>query len=291
MIRIVLLGRTGNHLFQYALGRVLARKHGVPLVLDGSWFNTEGWTEVSHFLRLPLQAKVVRPFSLGSRALRKITGKHYWEYRGVPILREPSDDQSFDARFLNAPADCMIFGYFQSPLYFESMASEIRIELLELIGGAVEISTRLKEKITHPGSVAVHVRRTDFLEIPVHQVCGTQYYQNAMDKIRDEVTDARFYIFSDDPEWCRTAFTGPDQEVIYDARMASNPLHDLALMSFASHQIIANSTYSWWAAWLGESPGQQVTLPDRWFTGGITAPIAEKRAAHWTLISTDSNLH
>ena len=92
MLRIVLLGRTGNHLFQYALGRVLAEKQGVPLVMDASWFNAEGWAEVSHFLKLPLKAKVVRRCSLGARALRKITGKHYWEYRGVPVLREAGDD-------------------------------------------------------------------------------------------------------------------------------------------------------------------------------------------------------
>ena len=88
MIRIVLQGRTGNHLFQYALGRVLAKKHQVPLVLDASWFNPEGWSEVSHFLSLPLQAEVVRPCSLGSRILRKLTGKHHWEFLSVPIFRE-----------------------------------------------------------------------------------------------------------------------------------------------------------------------------------------------------------
>ncbi len=86
MIRIVMLGRTGNNLFQYALGRVLAEKHGVPLVLDASWFNAAGWAEVSHFLKLPLKAKVVRRCSLGTRALRKFTGKHYWEYRGCAGL-------------------------------------------------------------------------------------------------------------------------------------------------------------------------------------------------------------
>ena len=87
MIRIILLGRTGNHLFQYAFGRVLAEKHGVPLILDGSWFNAEGWAEVSHFLKLPIQARVARRFSLGARAPLKVTGRHYWEYRGVPVLK------------------------------------------------------------------------------------------------------------------------------------------------------------------------------------------------------------
>lgn len=284
MIRILLLGRTGNNLFQYAIGRALAEKHKVPLVLDATWFNEESWREVSHFLDLPLKAQVRRHPSILSRALRKLTGKHYWEYRGVPVLREPVGDQRFDPAFLKAPADCMLFGYFQTPLYFGNMAAEIRAELLGLISGGVVIQTDLVEKISAPGSVAVHVRRTDFLNIPAHQVCGADYYRNAMETMRSLVTDARFHIISDDPEWCRAAFPETDHEVIHESRMAANPLHDLLLMSHAPHHIIANSSYSWWAAWLGEKPGQQVILPDRWFADGIDAPISEKRAAHWTVV-------
>jgi hypothetical protein len=286
MIRILLLGRTGNNLFQYAIGRVLAEKHQVPLVLDGTWFNEENWKEVSHFLDLPIKAEVRRHPSIPSRALRKITGKHYWEYRGVPVLREPDGDQRFDPSFLDAPADCMLFGYFQSPLYFQSMASEIRAELLGLLGGGVKISADLTDKISAPGSVAVHVRRTDFLNIPAHQVCGADYYRNAMEAMRGLVPDARFHIFSDDPEWCRATFRESDHEVIHDARTAANPLHDLLLMSRAPHHIIANSSYSWWAAWLGEKPGQQVMIPDRWFAEGIQAPIGQKMMPHWAQIQT-----
>ncbi len=82
-----MLGRLGNNLFQYALGRVMAEKHGVPLVMDASWFNREGWQQVKCLRLLPGpasgKARVVRRFSLGARALLKATGRHYWEYRGV----------------------------------------------------------------------------------------------------------------------------------------------------------------------------------------------------------------
>jgi hypothetical protein len=277
MIRILLLGRTGNNMFQYALGRVLAEKHGVPLVLDASWFNEKGWKEVSHFLKCPIKATVRRHPSIPSRALRKITGKHYWEYRGVPVLREADGTQRFDPKFLDAPADCMLFGYFQSPLYFESMADEIRAELSELLRDATDIAPRMSEQIAAPGSVAVHVRRTDFLHHPAHQVCDADYYGNAMEKLRGLVPDAKFHIFSDDPEWCRAEFTRADQEVVHDMQNATNPLHDMYLMSLAPHHIIANSSYSWWSAWLGDSPGQHVIMPDRWFASGIDAPVAEKK--------------
>ena len=284
MIRIVLLGRTGNNLFQYALGRVLAEKHGVPLVMDGSWFNAQGWSEVSHFLKLPLQAQVLRRCSLGARALLKLTDKHYWEYRGVPVLRESSDDQAFAPGFLEAPADCMIFGYFQSPRYFQSMAVPLRNELNALIGGGLRISECLRGKLADANSVAVHVRRTDYLNIPIFQVCDSHYYQAAMARMREHLPDARFYIFSDDPAWCRAEYCAADQEVIDQGRMAGNPLYDLHLMSLASHHIIANSTYSWWAAWLGAKPAQQVLMPERWYAHGIKAPIEEKQCDGWQIV-------
>ncbi len=284
MIRIVLLGRTGNNLFQYALGRVLAEKHGVPLVLDGSWFNAEGWREVGHFLHLPLQASVVRRCSLGMRALRKFTGKHYWEYRGVPILREPDSDQSFDRRFLNAPPDCLLFGYFQSFLYFEAIASSLQHELNTLLAGAVQAPEDLRSKLAAETSVAVHVRRKDYLSLPIFQVCDMGYYHASMQQIRDRIPGARFFIFSDDPEWCHTAFTGQDQEVVDSGSASVNPLHDLRLMSLASHHIIANSSYSWWAAWLGQKTGQQVIMPQFWYAHGIKAPVEEKQLAHWSVL-------
>jgi hypothetical protein len=201
-------------------------------------------------------------------------------------MREPCGDHRFNPSFLDAPKDCVIFGYFQTPLYFQSIAMELRMELQVLLGDAVSIPCNFLEKITKPGSVAVHVRRTDFLNIRSHQVCGTNYYREAMDMFRGMIDNPIFHIFSDDPDWCRATFTETDQEVIQDARMSESPLNDLHLMSHASHHIIANSTYSWWAAWLGEKPGQRVILPDRWFTEGVNAPVKEKMLPHWQTIPT-----
>jgi hypothetical protein len=315
MLRIVLLGRTGNIMFQYALGRVLARKHGVPLVLDASWYNAEGWAEISHFLKLPIKARVRRKFSLASRALRNFTGKHFWQLGRTPFLKERENDQSFDPQFLDAPSDCTLFGYFQSPLYFDSMADELRAELKGLISKGARASCPQSSSVTEdelmqPTSVAVHVRRGDYLHHDCFKVCDTEYYQRSMREMRERVPGAKFFIFSDDPDWCSahfkdidvaaiigrrnnvTAITGRRNNVTAitgrrnhlaektatgDRRYAPNPLHDLYLMSMASHHIIANSTYSWWGAWLGAKPGQQVTMPDRWYAKDIIAPIAEKK--------------
>jgi hypothetical protein len=284
MIRIVLLGRTGNQLFQYAFGRVLAERHGVPLVLDGSWFNAEGWAQVSHFLKLPLKAKVVRRCPLGARALRKATGKHYWEYRGVPVLKERPDDQSFDPALWEAPADCVLMGYFQTPRYFENIAAELRDEINGLLAAGVETDPERVADLTAPEAVAVHVRRTDYLHLPAFQVCGADYQRRAMERMREWLGKPKFHIFSDDPAWCRQEFTAADQVVVDGGARAANPLHDLRLMSLASHHIMVNSSYSWWAAWLGEKPGQRVIMPERWFVAEINAPMEEKRMAGWEVL-------
>lgn len=284
MIRIILLGRTANNLFQYALGRTLAERHGVPLILDASWFNAQGWSEVAHFLKLPIRAKVIRPVSLASRGLRNLTGKHYWEYRRVPVLRESVEDQSFDKRFLDAPADCLLFGYFQSPLYFQEIAERLRTELNTLLSRAVDVPEPLRTELSEETSVAVHVRRCDYLDIEAFRVCDLTYYQEAMRQMRSRVPGAHFFIFSDDPAWCRAQFTASDQRVVDSGELAANPIHDLHLMSLASHHVIANSSYSWWAAWLGDKAGQQVIMPDRWYASGSIAPINEKRLAHWSIV-------
>jgi len=296
VIHIVLLGRTGNNLFQYALGRILARQHGVPLVLDASWYNAEGWAEVSHFLKLPIQAKVVRRCSLGARALRKLTGKHYWQFLESPFIKESTDNQSFDNRYLDSPANCTLFGYFQTPLYFQSIATELRDELNKLIlngasitfGTNAEITNRLPlpgdntpiqnllEKLGSPSSVAIHIRRGDYLHHACFHVCDATYYQRSIKAMRAQLPAARFFVFSDDPEWCKTEFRDDDIEVVDSGTAGKNPLHDLHLMSLASHHIIANSTYSWWAAWLGDKPDQRVIMPNRWYAHGIHAPIEEK---------------
>lgn len=287
---MVLLGRTGNHLFQYALGRVLAGKHAVPLVLDASWFNAEGWSEVSYFLRLPIKARVVRGFSLASRALRNLAGKHRWEFLSCPFLKESPGDQSFDPRFLESPSDCVLFGYFQTPRYFAGIADELREEFRNLLRSAQmeeSLPPSLRSALSHRSSVAVHVRRGDYLHHAAFRVCDESYYLRAMNQMRALVPDARFFVFSDEPAWCREVFITPDTEVIDSGGHASNPLHDLHLMSLASHHIIANSTYSWWAAWIGEKPGQIVLMPDRWYVdGSIHAPIEEKRGGeHWVTVA------
>lgn len=289
-----MLGRLGNNLFQYAFGRALAEKHGVPLMLDASWFNEKTWPYVAPLGRLPGFAggsvTIARPFSLGSRCLLKLTGKHHWEYAGKPIIRETTGDHSYDARLLESPADCLVFGYFQTPLYFRGIEEILREELATDKLGLETGHERLSDKLRSPSSVAVHVRRTDYVNNPHLVLLDTDYYQRAMDRMRITVPNARFFVISDDPAWCLNTFKQDDIEVCTHSD-PFDPLLDLHLMSLAGHHIIANSSYSWWAAWLGRKANQQVLMPDHWFKSGIHAQAAEKRCNGWELMnSSDSTI-
>jgi Glycosyl transferase family 11 len=279
VIRLILRGQTGNILFQYALGRTLAAKHHTPLVLDASLYDTRGWKSVSHFLKLPIRAEVRRHLPLAARALRKLTNKHHLEFLGTSVFRENEHDPFFDTRFPEAPADCVLYGYFQSPRYFDNIAEDLRDELNRLLQGAVgrDSEQPMIQDLSRPNSIAVHVRRGDYLRLSVFHVCDVDYYLNSMDEMRARIPDARFFVFSDDPGWCRKTFTGADTEVIDSGIAAANPLHDLHLMSLAGHHVIANSSYSWWAAWLGDKPGQQIIMPERWLAGDIVVPMSEKK--------------
>jgi hypothetical protein len=286
VIRIVMLGRTGNNLFQYALGRVLAEKHGVPLVLDGSWFDPPGWAMVSCLKRLDLKAHVQQRMPLAARVIRRLSGRHYWEFRGVPVLKEPLADHRFDPAFLAAPSSCVIMGYFQTPKYFAGFEEVLREEFRTDHLPWKDATRRMGDRMESERSVAVHVRRTDYIGNPDAEVCGRDYYRQAMDRLRSRIEGVRFHLFSDDPSWCHEHLAGTDAEVCALPEANGDPLHDLHLMIQARHHIIANSSYSWWAAWLGFKPGQQVLMPDVWFRSGMVAPIEEKRQPLWETVET-----
>lgn len=289
MIRVVMLGRLGNNLFQYAFGRKLAELRGVPLVLDASWYNSRTWGYVSAIRRFPGihdgTVRVVRPFSLGSRLLLKATGRHHWELGGAPVIREHASDHSFDPSLLTAPGNCVIMGYFQSPRYFQDLGDLLRKELSTAGLGLERGHEALAERLRAANSVAVHVRRTDYVGNPHLHLPSPAYHQTAMNRLRDAHPDARFFVFSDDIKWCREWFAGDDTEFVshYDP---TDPLTDLHLLSLANHHIIANSSYSWWAAWLGRKSGQKVFMPDQWFKCGIHAPVEEKRCEGWTVMES-----
>ena len=198
-----------------------------------------------------------------SRIRRQLLGRKNLSYREA--------DVNFDPEVLKKePA--LLEGCFQSERYFAPVADQVREaycfrkERLHL----TEQAEVLAERISDGPAVSVHVRRGDYLDAShggmYTGICTEGYYQKAMDRIRKSVPDAVFYVFSNDTDWAKAHFAGKDC-VVAEGGTEDTGYQDMYLMSLCQHHIIANSSFSWWGAWLGRNPEKKVIAPDRWLNG------------------------
>jgi len=263
MIRIILQGRTGNNLFQYATARALAEKHNTSLVLDGSWVNDEQASVFSHLFRLPIKARYERRFTLAKRFARKAFGSGpALFHRGGPIIIDHPCGTRPDLG--RAPDGALLIGFFQSPAYFSHIENQLRREfgLARLMLPPESVS--FEEKLRETPTVSIHVRRGDYLGIGETQCLSDHYHEKAIAWFRLRYEGLRFCVFSDDIAWCRTRFIGPEFMFCDLPASSEDPLHDLRLMSSCRHHIIVNSSYSWWGAWLNPTEEKKVIAPVNW---------------------------
>ncbi len=278
MIRVILQGRTGNNLFQYAAGRALAERHQTPLILDGSWVNPAQARIFENLLRLPIKARYERRRSVAKRLARKILGTGPGFFHPGPIITDPENGILPDLR--SARDNTMLVGFFQSPLHFTGIENPLRAELDLSTLQLPADSLRFEETLRSRPMVSIHVRRGDYLDIGETQCLGEDYHDKAIAWFRERFEGIRFCLFSDDIGWCRTRFQGPDF-IFCDFPIASeDPFHDMRLMSVCHHHIMVNSSYSWWGAWLNPSDSKQVIAPKMWMKSIPTDRIAP---AGWTL--------
>lgn len=185
-------------------------------------------------------------------------------FRNIQPLDESLDgfvsvgERSFHYTPLEVPNENITLGgYFQSAKYFQNYASEIR----NLFAPSQEVVSQLKEKypVLESGNVvSLHLRRGNYLQLSTHHYnLSIDYYLNAIDYFKG----SNFIVFSDDIEWCKENFKGPE----FTFAEESQDYMDLYLMSLCTHNVIANSTFSWWGAWLNSNPNKIVIHPEKWF--------------------------
>jgi hypothetical protein len=174
---------------------------------------------------------------------------------------------TYDPSILTLHEPVCLVGYWQSERYFIDTADRIRADftLREPLAGA---NARLLELARSAGSVGLHVRRGDFVSLndaaQVHGVCSIEYYRRAISLVRKRCPECHFLIFSNDSQWARAELP-LDASAVFVTGNEQQPEQDLALMSACKHHIIANSSFSWWAGWLGYSPDQIVIAPSPWY--------------------------
>lgn len=271
MIITKINGGLGNQLFQYAAGRALAHHHQTELVLDLSWYKQPplGNTPRAYELdKYPIVARIAGPQE--ESAFRFYHGRIL---RRVPLLPRPwrharEAHFQYDPVFLNLPDNTYLDGYWQSNKYFEEIGSLIRSEL-QAIPGPGQKNQLLLDDISSKNSIALHIRRGDYLSNPTaaqyHSVCSLEYYQNAVQLIAAKVANPHFFVFSDDVAWAQANLNLRFPVTFVGHNVGDQAFQDLRLMSHCKHQIIANSSFSWWGAWLNPNPNKMVVAPKKWF--------------------------
>ena len=265
MITVLLSGRTGNNLFQYAVGRALASRLGTDLVLDASWMNPDLVAQGREMFRFPLRADFKRSLPGIKRLTRKALKLEpsFW-HRG---MYHSEDSSQFDAKVLQLGNGAMLNGYFQCEGYFKDFEEEIRRDLAPDAIRIPESSLAYRDQLRNSPSVSLHVRRGDYLGIPGTQCVDDGYHDRAILYLKERFPDLMFCVFSDDIAWCRTRFHGSEFLFSDFPAMHADPLHDLVLMASCSHHIIMNSSYSWWGAWLNPNQNKTAIAPASWMQG------------------------
>lgn len=274
MIIMRLMGGLGNQMFQYALGRRLSIERKTVLKLDTSWFPTQTLRtfQLDPFnirAEIAAQSEVDRFVRNKQRDLPSFLFRRY--QRLLPYYRRSfvrEQTSGFDHNILQARNNSLLQGYWQSENYFKS----IRGTLLQDFTLRVNLPSQLKgvaEQIRSCNAVCLHVRRGDYANNPqvsqVHGVLSQDYYLQAAAQISKEETDARFFVFSDEPDWAENNLAFLPAAFFVRSPEPKRDFVDLHLMSLCRHFIIANSTFSWWAAWLSSYENRRVIAPKRWF--------------------------
>lgn len=259
------IGGLGNQMFAYAAAYAVARRHSQPLVIDTSNFDSyKTWRYQLGMLHIPQDIVVpTKSQRLVPVRLRRLFRMHP---RDIAYYREPHFHYDDEVEGLVGPVE--LNGYFQSWRYLKGVEQDL-VRLFQPIESLSTTALHYMNVIERQScAVSLHVRRGDYLSkdsAKVHGVLGIEHYRRAVALIRAFHPSASFFIFSDEPDWVeRELLSGLDATVVrgQDGR----PWEDMHLMARCHHNIIANSSFSWWAAWLNNNPRKHVIAPRQWFS-------------------------
>lgn len=264
----------GNQLFQYAAGLALATRLQTTLSLDASLlakdpfrcFGLHHFNVRGHIINR-LQKMLIRvsttPRLLSVRSVIRCwlpkSGYHYFRDR----------ESGYDSIFETLQGNVYLDGYWQSEKYFAGIAETLRQDFT-FKNLANDQNRQVMLRIASaPAAVCVHVRRGDYLSNPSYRAkyhfCGLGYYQRAMQVMRTQVENPSYFVFSDDPDWAKVHLPMEGSTEYITFNVGQQDYDDLRLMIACRHFIIANSTFSWWGAWLCAGTDKIVIAPRQWF--------------------------
>lgn len=273
MIISQIMGGLGNQMFQYALGRALATKLNLPLRID-----------ISGFERYRLHRYQLSPVFAGLEVatpedLQNLIGWRAWPIakrfvakpqlswmRGRQFVVEPHLPYWSEIERVTGPT--YLVGYWQSEKYFHAIDPTIRDSFAFAQPLSLQ-NQQVVDEIKNNQSVSLHIRRGDYVQnsqtLAIHGICSLDYYLEAIAYIAQRIEKPKFFIFSDDMKWVKSNLKIDFPCVYIDHNTGLESYNDMRLMSQCQHNIVANSSFSWWGAWLNANPHKIVIAPKKWY--------------------------
>ena len=265
MIVIKNLGGIGNQMFMYGL--YLSFKHlGKKVKMDNSQYSIPYYFRSSIKDVFDLDYDIV-PNNFFDKLEEPNKYKQFFNYKYYGINSIVYELNIKDKNIFDY-SKAYLIGFWQSEKYFVN--DYVKKELRDTFKIPNNLITNdfniIADKIRNTNSVSIHFRRTDYLEYSERygDICTDRYYKNAIDYINDKVDNPTFYVFSDDKEYVKQLYGDKQNYVMVNEDNSLNDIQELFLMSYCKHNILANSTYSWWAAWLNENDDVIKIVPNKW---------------------------
>jgi len=280
LIILHLSGGLGNQMFQYAFGRANATRLGAELKyeLTNPTLTIHNGFELERIFNIQASeaTQADMKFVLGLqryaliRKLIKASGLQ--KLFNSFIVQEPHFH--FSPQMLRLQDHSYVNGYWQSEKYFSEVENEIRADFSFKLPLS-QMNADIAERIGNLNSVSLHVRRNDFANNAkinaTHGLCPLDYYQSAIQYIAERIEKPFFLIFSDDPAWVKENLQIDSSCEYVDHNQGAESYNDMRLMSLCKHHIIANSSFSWWGAWLNSKADKIVVSPKSWFANGTSS--------------------
>jgi hypothetical protein len=289
MIITKLIGGLGNQMFQYSIARALSCNKHTSLRLDISGYNNynlhQGF-ELCNVFDVSAEIATISDIHnvLGwqsSQSVRQILSRlKLSKFNSSKLVLEPNFN--FWPEILNSPNPCYLDGYWQSEKYFIDFSALIRKDFTfknELDSHNLELASIINKT----NSVSIHIRRGDYVNNlktnATHGLCSIDYYSTAFNYITERIESPYFFIFSDDIEWARKniSLNFPCQFISHN--IGSKSYVDMQLMSLCKHNVIANSSFSWWGAWLNTNESKIVIAPSKWFA--VDTDVSDLIPSNW----------
>ncbi|MFH1822839.1 MAG: alpha-1,2-fucosyltransferase [Patescibacteria group bacterium] len=291
MVIVKIIGGLGNQMFQYAMGFCLAKKNNSVCKLDISDFSIYKLHKYSlNYFNIHLEEAIKSEINIlknpPTTIKTKIKSKLGFSNRKVNPHHIIEKDFSFDQNTLNLKGDYYINGYWQSEKYFINYQDLIRDEF-KVKSNPDRVNAEYINKITNSESVSIHIRHGDYLTDKktksVHGVLPLEYYHKAIEIMEKQLHHPNYFVFSDDIEWAKENLPKDIPIFFMDHNDADHNYEDMRLMSNCKYNIIANSSFSWWGAWLNSNPNKLVIAPQKWF-GDRTKETNDLIPENWVRI-------